>query len=270
MSALRPIKPIPLNGLKPAEVCGPLPELMWLPPTSLLVDGTYQRDLSDRSMRLVRRMIECFAWSRMKPPIVVKSGPATFHIVDGQHTAIVAASLSIAQIPVYVVTADDMVERAQAFVGHNRDRVMVSQFDIYRALLAAGDPDAQDVDNVCRRAGVRIRQISPSSAIAEGDTAAINTVRALVKRRGVIGARKVLQCLVKAMRAPISAAEMHAAEEVICIARPTVDLEALSAVIRIEGSDGLAKAHARAKTQGTAIWREVMRRWLLRIDGSGA
>ena len=270
MSELRRIKPIPLAGLKPASFAGERPALEWIAPTALLIDSTYQRELSERSLRLIRKLIENFSWNRMKPPIVVKVGAASFHIVDGQHTAIVAASLGIAEIPVYIVQADTVDERARAFVGHNSDRITVSSFDIYRALLAAGDADAQDVDNVCRRAGVRIRNISPSSAIAEGDTAAIGVVRAVVKRRGVISARKVLQCLVKAMRAPITAAEILAAEQIIAVERPGVDPDALSAVIRIEGSDGLAKAHARAKQQKTIFWREVMRRWLLRLDRSDA
>lgn len=270
MSGTRPIKPMNFPDLKPARVDDRKPVLKWVEPTSLLVDGTYQRDLSERSIRLIRRMIENFAWNRLKPPIVVQVSAASLHIVDGQHTAIVAATLKIPQIPVFIVKADSVDERARAFVGHNSDRVVVSPFDIYRALLAAGDPDAVDVDNVCRRAGVRIRYISPSSAIAEGDTAAVGLVRALVKRRGVIPARKVLQCLVKAKRAPISAAEIQAAENILCVERPNVDLETLTAVIRIEGTEGLNKAHAKAKADRSPLWREVMNRWLARIDRSAA
>lgn len=271
MTKLRPIKPMMFPDLKPGAFDGDKPSLKWVAPTSLMVDATYQRDLSERSVRLIRRMIEGFAWNRLKPPIVVQVGAAgALHIVDGQHTAIVAASIGIPQIPVFIVKADNLDERARAFVGHNSDRVAVSQFDIYRALLASADPDAVDVDNVCRRAGVRIRMISPSSAIAEGDTAAIGVVRALVRRRGVIPARKVLQCLVKAKRAPITAAEILAAENIICVERPNVDLDDLTAVIRIEGSDGLAKAHAKAKADRARIWLCVMNRWISRLDRSAA
>lgn len=270
MSGLRRIKPIPLAGLKPATFDGARPELKWLPPTDLLVDATYQRDLSERSIRLIRKLIENFSWNRMKPVIAVQVGPASIHIVDGQHSAIVAASLGIPVVPVYIVTAETVDERARAFVGHNSDRVAVSSFDIYRALLASGDLDAVDVDNVCRRARVRIRNISPSSAVAEGDTAAIGIVRALVKRRGVIPARKVLECLVKAKRAPITAAEIQAAEQIICVDRADVDLEALTAVIRIEGSEGLAKAHAKARSDRSLFWREVLARWLRRLDRSAS
>jgi hypothetical protein len=108
-------------------------QLKWLAPTDLLVDATYQRDLSERSMRLIRKMIENFSWNRMKPPIVVQVGPASLHIVDGQHTAIVAASIGIPQIPVFVVKAEGLDERARAFVGHNTDRVSRCRRSIFTA-----------------------------------------------------------------------------------------------------------------------------------------
>jgi len=270
LTKLRPIKPMSFPDLAPSQALGEKPVLKWVETTSLLVDGTYQRDLSERSIRLIRRMIEGFAWNRLKPPIVVKAGPASFHIVDGQHTAIVAATLKIPQIPVFVVQADTLDERARAFVGHNSDRIVVSPFDIYRALLASGDPDAVDVDAVCKRAGVRIRLISPSSAVAEGDTAAVGLIRAMVKRRGPMLARMVLQCLVKAKRAPITAAEILATERIVCEDRRGVDLDALTAVIRIEGTDGLNKAHAKARQNRTPLWRELANRWLRHLDGSMA
>lgn len=272
MTRLRAIKPMSFPDLKPANFDGERPSLKWVAPTDLLVDATYQRDLSERSIRLIRRMIENFAWNRLKPPIVVQAGPSSLHIVDGQHTAIVAATLGIPQIPIFVVKADSIDERARAFVGHNSDRIIVSPFDIFRALLASGDPDAVDVDNVCKLAGVRIRVISPSSAIAEGDTAAVGLIRAMVKRRGVIPARKVLQCLVKAKRAPLTGAEILAAERIVCDERKAVglDLEALTAVIRIEGTDGLNKAMMKSKTDRTPMWREVKNRWLRRLDGENA
>lgn len=268
-ASLRAIKPMKFPDLKPASFDGEKPSLKWVEPISLLVDATYQRDLSERSVRLIRKMIENFAWNRLKPPIVVQAGPASLHIVDGQHTAIVAATLGIPQIPVFIVKADTLDERARAFVGHNSDRVAVSSFDLYRALLASGDPDAMDVDNVCRRAGVRIRNISPSSAIAEGDTAAVGLVRRLVKKRGVIPARRALQCLVKAKRAPITGAEILAAEHVICTRQGTKD-EDLTAVIRVEGDEGLNKAFAKARADKTPIWRELADRWVRRLDRENA
>jgi hypothetical protein len=264
---LRRIKPIALGSdVVPGRFDGPRPVLKWLPPTELLVDSTYQRDLSERSMRLIRKLAAAFSWNRMKPIIGVQVGATSIHVVDGQHSAIVAASIGVPQVPVYLVEAESVVDRARAFVGHNNDRIKVSPFDIYRALVAAGDPDALDVANVCRRAGVRIRNISPSSSIAEGDTAAVGVIQSLVKRCGVIRSRKILQCLVRAQRAPITAAEILAVAQIIGVDRPAVDLDALTAVIRIEGDAGLAKAHAKSKSDRTLFWREVMTRYLRRLD----
>ena len=267
MTALRRIKPLKLPDLVPATIDGDKPSLEWVAPTALLVDGTYQRDLSDRSLRLIKRMVSEFSWSRMKPPIVVKAGPGSLHIIDGQHTAIAAATIGVPKIPVFIVQAENVDERARAFVGHNTDRVTVSSIDIYRALLASGDPDAQDVDNVCRRAGVRIRIISPSSAIAEGDTAAVGVVRALVKRRGVMRARKVLQCLVKARRKPIGASEILAVDRIVCEDRPNVDLDALTAAIVVEGAAGIAQAVADARLKRVPVWRCIKDRLLARLGG---
>lgn len=269
MSELRKIKPISLAGLKPSAIGDVLPELAWAAPTDLMVDATYQRHLSDRSVRLIRKLVESFAWNRMKPPIVVKAGPASLHIIDGQHTAIVAASLGIPKIPILIVAADSVDERARAFVGHNRDRVAVSPFDIYNALVAAGDPDALDVANVCQRAKVRIRLISPSSAIAEGDTAAVGMVRALVKRRGVMKARMVLQALSLAKRAPISAAEILAADAVMAASQPP-SVEALSEVVRIDGYEGLLAAHGLAKQKKIPVYRALQERWERRLAAEAA
>ena len=265
MSSLRPIKPLKFPDLKAASFDDEKPSLQWVAPTKLLVDATYQRDLSERSMRLVRRMFEHFAWNRMKPPIVVREGADAFHIIDGQHTAIVAASLGIVEIPVFIVTADAIDERARAFVGHNSDRVKVSSFDIYRALLASGDPDATDVSNVCTRAGVRLRMLSPQSAVAEGDTAAIGIIRRLVRSRGVISARKVLQTLVKARLAPISAAEISAAETIVCLHRKGVDLDLLAQLIRND-PDGTEHSRFKARASRMPVYQVLAKRWMDKLD----
>lgn len=269
LGGLRKIKPLTLPGLKPAEVDGDLPRLKWVAPTELLVDDTYQRDLSDRSIRLIRKLIENFAWNRLKPVIVVEVKPDIYHVIDGQHTAIAAATLGVPKVPIFIVQAERVDERARAFVGHNSDRIIVSPFDIYRALLAAGDPDAVDVGNVCRRAGVRIRWISPSTALAAGDTAAVGKVRALVKRNGVMKARQILEVLVKAKRTPISAAEIQAVEA-LYTADPKLDREQLARVIFIEGTAGLQKAQAKAKTDRSPVWRVLSERWQRRFEREAA
>lgn len=263
MIALRKIEPMLMPaGIVTSAELGALPSLRWVNPTDLHVDATYQRDLSKRSVELIRGMVKGFAWNRMKPPIVVESD-GLLHVLDGQHTAIAAATLRLGQIPVFIVDAPSLDQRARAFVGHNTDRITVSPVAIHRALVASGDPDALDVAAVCKRAGVRIRQLNQSVLPAEGDTMAIGTIRDLVKRRGV-NARKVLEVLVKARRAPLAQEEIKAAELLVCEGK--ADLETLTAVVRIEGDAGLLAARAKAKAERSPIWRAVADRWSVRLQ----
>jgi hypothetical protein len=257
---LRKVQPLAMPQAKRATLRGKRPELKWVAPTDLLVDGTYQRDLSERSIRLITRMIECFAWNRMKPPIVTRVAGG-FHVIDGQHTAIAAASMGVPEIPIFIVEAESLDERARAFVGHNTDRIVVSPFDIYRALLSSGDPSARAVDEVCQAAGIRIRRIQPNSLVAEGDTAAIGRVQALVKKRGPQKAIVLLKALVKAKLAPVGSPEILAADYLL-FEDGVIDAETLSRIIRIDGAEGIAQAHAASKLTKTPIWRVLAEKWL--------
>jgi hypothetical protein len=257
--ALRAIQPLPFPDDVTPDL-GPRPELLWVAPTSLVVDETYQRDLKANSYRLIAKMRREFRWNRMKPPIVVRAEEG-LHVIDGQHTAIVAASLKLPEIPVFVVAAETMDDRARAFVGHNTDRVAVQPIDIFRALVAAGDPQAVEVQAVMDRAKVRLRLISPTAALAEGDTMAIATIRNLVKQRGPMLARQVLETLVKAKRAPITAPEIHAAELLLCVGDKRPSPEALTMVVRAAGDAGLMAAQAHAKMAKLPVWRVLAQRW---------
>jgi len=261
---LRRIQPLSFPDVVPSIVSGTKPVLRWVEPTDLYVDDTYQRDLSRKSLKLIRQIYASFDWSRVKPPIVVDAD-GMLHVVDGQHTAIGAASIGLPEIPIFVVEAQCVDARARAFVGHNTDRIAVTPIAIYNALRAAGDPDALDVQRVCERAGVRIREFSQSSAIVSGDTKAIGLIRGLIKKRGVIKARKVLECLVKSEMTPISGAAILAVDQIICVEVKDVDLEILATVIRTDGEKGVASAHAKAKRDRAPIWRELMARWLKRV-----
>jgi len=248
--------------LTPATAFGPRPDFRWVAPVSLYVDATYQRDLSRRSINMMKRMYEGFAWNRIKVPNVVEVGGKLL-VIDGQHTAIVAATLKVPEIPVLVVDAPGVRDQAQAFVGLNTERVKVSPFDIYRALLASGDEDAIDVDNVCKRAGVRIRALSPTCVVAEGDTSALGTIQSLVKRRGVVTARKVLEALVKARRYPISPFEIRAAERVMCHDRPGIEVDRLARAIRT--SLNFNDARHRAIAAKVPIYRSMAEEWAGRL-----
>jgi hypothetical protein len=260
---LRRIGPMPFPNVVKPEL-GPRPSLEWVKPTDLYVDGTYQRDLSRRSILLISKMLREFAWNRMKPPIVVRED-GKLHVVDGQHTGIVAATLGIDEIPVFIVRAEALDERARAFVGHNTDRITVAALDIFRALVASGDPEACDVEAVLKRAKIRLRNINQSTVPAEGDTMAVAGVRNLVKSRGPMRARQVLETLVLAKRIPIVAAEIKAVEHILCVAAPGIDLTRLARIIRIDGDAGLMAAQSHSKVAKIPVWRALVERWRRRL-----
>lgn len=161
-ATLRPIQKMQLPGIEPAKLGKVEPVFERAKPETLHVDETYQRNLSERSVTLIRRIVANWDWARFKPPVVVRAPGKKFHVIDGQHTAIAAASHpEIDSIPVMVVDAPNVEDRARAFIGHNRDRITVTPNQLYIAAVAAGDPDAVTVQQVCERAGVRILRLPP-------------------------------------------------------------------------------------------------------------
>ena len=90
---LRKIGRINLPNLEPNAVSGAVPECVMVDPSALYVEEQYQRNLADKSIKLIRRMVRTWNWAHMKPPICVRSGDKLF-VVDGQHTAIAAAILA--------------------------------------------------------------------------------------------------------------------------------------------------------------------------------
>ena len=59
--ALRPIMAMPFPGIAKPDL-GERPSLEWVAPTDLMVDETYQRNLSRRSIALITKMVSGFAW----------------------------------------------------------------------------------------------------------------------------------------------------------------------------------------------------------------
>ena len=250
MTGLRKISPIavPVAVVRATEF-GARPEFRWVGLDQLYVDAKYQRDLSRTSKRLILKIVANFAWRKMKPLIVVAIGEG-YHVVDGQHTAIAAATLRIPELPVFVVDADVVEKRADSFVAHNRDRISVTLIDVFKAQVTARDEDALDVVNVCRRAGVTIRVVNQQSKVSIGDTMAVGSIQGLVKRQGVQKARAVLEALVQGGRAPISAAEISAVEAAMCLVRPTTTVDEMTRAIVAVSDHGVHEARVISATDG--------------------
>ncbi|HEY6029962.1 MAG TPA: hypothetical protein VIU44_05340, partial [Gaiellaceae bacterium] len=199
-----------LQGVAPRDPGAP-PKILWVKPTDLFVEETYQRSMSgSNSTKLVRGVVGAFRWSHFKPPICVHLEEFdALVVIDGQHTATAAASNpSIEKIPVLVVDASEVAERAGAFVGHNKTRLGLTQIAIYKAELASNDAVATMIDRACRAAGARVAGSVGETRAADlkpGITLAVGTLRQLAKHRGEEAVRRALWILTKAGRAPIIA-----------------------------------------------------------------
>lgn len=221
---LRPIVPVPLPvGMVRAVHPGGEPQFLWVKVEQLAVNTRYQRDLSERSYRLIRDIAAGFEWRKFKPPIVVPvpdavsaTGLPMYEIVDGQHTASGIASHGfIERLPVMVVEAAE-ASAAGAFVSHNSRRIEVMKSQMLHAQALAGDEDALTVQQVCARAGVRLLKVPPSRALYKpGDCIAVMALLSLVSQRGAMRARIVLEAARCTDAAPISAILIKAIDLVL-------------------------------------------------------
>jgi hypothetical protein len=105
MTALRPIKPIPLIGIEPKPISSELPNFKWTDPTELFVEADYQRNLTAGSIKLIRSITADFNWLNIKPVICAKGKDGKLVVLDGQHTAIAAISRGIKSVPIMLVNA---------------------------------------------------------------------------------------------------------------------------------------------------------------------
>lgn len=258
---LRRIAPMSLPDVVPAPPAGSLPTFEMADPSNLFVDRVYQRDLSERSVRLIRKMLEGWDWTRFKPPVCVCVGDV-IHVLDGQHTAIAAAAHpAITEIPIMLVAAEGVQDRARAFVGHNRDRINVTGIQLHHAALAAGDEDAMTVQQVCDRAGVTLlRYPPPSGVFRPGETLALASVRGVINRFGVIKARQTLEVLRDAKVAPISADLIKATAELLFSTEYAGSIKPadLATVIRGLGPRVDAEARALSLAKGLSRWRALV------------
>lgn len=257
----RAIKSMAVPGVEPNAVTTAPPQFEWVDPRNLLVDEVYQRNLSERSVTLIRKIVGGWDWARFKPPVVARSGDDHFEVIDGQHTAIAAASHpGVESIPVMVVVALDQAARASAFVGHNRDRIALTAGQMHSAAVAAGDEDAVTLAQVCERAGVRVLKNPPGNgAFKPRDTLAVASIRALINRRGAMRARLALEVLVNAECAPISASGIKAVEMLLHDQEYAGQIEAadLTTTIRSLGSAAEQEAKVFAAAHSVPLWRAL-------------
>lgn len=213
MSTLRQIKPISFSDLVPQSLAESevLPEFEWVAPASLYVEDKYQRRPTSRTLKLIRRIIRDFSWSKYKPPVCSYGDGKKLFVIDGQHTAIAAAAIpGLKKIPVMIVVSPSVRERAAAFMGHNRDRTAITPPQFYYSSLAAEDKTALTLAEALRATGATIMRSNNNPVWVEGQTLAAGVLLVITEKYGKEGVQRVLDILMEAKRAPFTAAEIRA------------------------------------------------------------
>lgn len=259
-SVKRAIKRMAVPGVEAKPVEGATPEFRWVDPADLLVDEAYQRGLSEKSVTLIRKVVGGWDWARFKPPVVAETADG-LEVIDGQHTAIAAATHpGIEKIPVMVVFADQRESRAAAFVGHNRDRIQLTPMQMHAAAVAAGDEDSVTIEAVCARAGVKVLRNSPANGVFKpGDTVAIKAIGALINRRGAMRARMVLEIVAKANAAPVGTAQIKAVEMLLHDREYAgqVEADAVTTAIIALGDEAAREAKVFSVAHKVPLWRAL-------------
>lgn len=174
------------GDLEPSVDLGPRPTMEWLPLDQLAVDPTYQRDTHTRRSRdRIKRIVERFAWRRFQPPTVAIAANGKYAVLDGQHRVEAARQHpDISEVPCYIVSAEEVRQQADSFVHINKERGNVPPTQLFYAELAARDPDALHIADICRRTGIAIARAGRPDGLPPGETLAVGKIKRLLAAYG--------------------------------------------------------------------------------------
>jgi hypothetical protein len=246
---LRTVQPILENKpLKRAPVPPP-PKIAWLSIEQLVIDESYQRALSGNGLRLIRRLVETWDWNCFKPLSVAPAADGRYEVIDGQHTAMAAATHgSIEMLPCIVLTAETRAARSAAFVGINRDRVPLTPYALFRAKLAAEDPEAVAVDEALALSGGElVETLRYDEDYAPGVVACVSTLLQIVRRGGKARLARLLKMAIAAEIGPVPSGLLKGLEEIIRAPGHPPDADLIAKMSDLGGETILDQANERRK-----------------------
>lgn len=263
---IRTVEAMQLPDVVPGMVSDAKPETIWVKPEELKIEGSYQRDLSTRSVNLIKKIISNWSWERMKPVICAYNEDKELVVIDGQHTAIAAATHpGISEILAMIVTGAEIENRASAFIGHNQDRVNVTPSQLYYASLEAGDEVAIALQAACENSGALIRRYPPPNGKWKvGEAICVKALLDVVKHKGKPGGSRLMNILVNAKRAPMNALEVKAIYQLLYTSewKGKFEDEDLTLAIRARPHDDWKRAAKIAYPEEKSARIALMKSWL--------
>ena len=153
---------------------GPPPELIWIDVEDLFIDPRFQRSIAEaRGERLVARIAANFRWSVFGAILVTRLEDGRYSVIDGQHRIAAAKKRGIRQVPAVVVALLNLAEQAESFVRANADRVQVNPYALWKARLAAGEPEWIDFKAALDKAKIDVpfytmakRELKPNQTLS--------------------------------------------------------------------------------------------------------
>ncbi len=168
-------------GKAPVPPADHVVTLVMVPMDALDIDGRYQRRISRGGLGKIRKIVADFSWSRFGAVIVARNGDR-YSVIDGQHRAIAASALAVAEVPAILVSGD-VAAQAQDFVGINTTRTSVASIDKFRARVTAGDDAAMTVATMLHNLEIST-DVAVGVSLAPRQTRAVTVLEKLVKRIG--------------------------------------------------------------------------------------
>lgn len=216
--SLRPLMPVALRDDQECNIAGEDPEIIWVALNRLFISDDYQRDLAQPSMMMIRRIALNWDWNKFK---VLSLAPSPiegyYEVVDGQHSAIAALTNgSIKLLPGCLNKSPHLKEKAEGFIGINKNRIRLSPNAIFNAQIAAQDENAVSVYIALQSCGIKILDVPPyKNAWKVGETMALASIQGIYTRGDMTFLKRVLSICTRAECAPIGATLLKALADVL-------------------------------------------------------
>lgn len=174
---------------------GPAPQLHWIGIALLVVDPAYQRDIGKKGRFNINRIAEGFEWSKFAPVVVAPIEGGLFAIVDGQHRTTAALLRGIEKVPCQIVYVN-RTKQAEAYAAVNGNVTKTTPQQLFHARIAAGDPKALAVAEVCSAGGVEIvRRNLVNATTKQGQSQSIGAITRCLDIYGRETLITALQCI---------------------------------------------------------------------------